>query len=74
LDTSFKAGDRVQLVAVPPYLKTAESIPMLRPADRVQIGEQGTILGRAPGASWRVRFEQGAYLLDEKYLQRTVTP
>ena len=59
----------MQLLAVPPYLKTAEPIPMLRPSDRVGLGEQGTILGRAPGNSWRVRFEQGAYLLDEQYIQ-----
>jgi Protein of unknown function (DUF3148) len=70
VETELKTGDRVRLAAVPPYLKTAEPIPMLRPADRVQLGEQGTILGRAPGEVWQVRFEQGAYLLDRKYLER----
>jgi hypothetical protein len=43
---------------------------MLRPADKVQLGEEGTILGRAPGDVWQVRFETGAYLLDRKYIER----
>jgi Protein of unknown function (DUF3148) len=43
---------------------------MLRPADKVQLGEEGTILGRAPGNVWQVRFETGAYLLDRKYIER----
>lgn len=69
MDSELKTGDRVRLVVVPPYLKTAEPIPMLRSADRVQLGEEGTILGRAPGEVWQVRFEQGAYLIERQYLQ-----
>ncbi|MCG9893236.1 MAG: DUF3148 domain-containing protein [Thermosynechococcaceae cyanobacterium MS004] len=64
----FQTGDRVSLIASPPYLKTAEPIPMLRPADKVAVGSQGVILGRAPGNVWRVRFENGAYLLELSYL------
>jgi hypothetical protein len=30
--------------------------------------EEGVILGREPGDAWRVRFERGAYLVDQKYL------
>jgi Protein of unknown function (DUF3148) len=73
LDAELKTGDRVRLAIVPPYFKTAEPIPMLRPADRVQVGEEGTILGRAPGDVWQVRFENGAYLLDRKYLEPVTT-
>jgi Protein of unknown function (DUF3148) len=70
LDAELKTGDRVRLAIAPPYFKTAEPVPMLRPADKVQIGEEGIILGRAPGDVWQVRFEHGAYLLDRKYLER----
>jgi Protein of unknown function (DUF3148) len=76
LDTSagieFKTGDRVRLATVPPYFKTAEPVPMLRPPNVVQLGEEGTILGRAPGEVWSVRFDRGAYLLDRQYLEAIV--
>jgi hypothetical protein len=68
LDTEFKTGDRVRLAAAPPYFKTAESMPMLRPPNVVQLEEEGVILGREPGDTWRVRFSRGAYLVDQKYL------
>jgi Protein of unknown function (DUF3148) len=69
LDTEFKTGDRVRLAALPPYFKTAEPMPMLRPPNVVQIEEEGVILGREPGDAWRVRFSRGAYLIDRKYLR-----
>lgn len=68
VNLEFQTGDHVSLIASPPYLKTAEPIPMLRPADKVTVGSQGVILGRAPGNVWRVRFENGAYLLEPSYL------
>lgn len=70
MDVELKTGDRVRLAIAPPYFKTAEPVPMLRPADKVQLGEEGVILGRAPGDVWQVRFENGAYLLDRKYIER----
>lgn len=68
MDTEFKTGDRVCLAAAPPYFKTAEPMPMLRPPNVVQLEEEGVILGREPGDTWRVRFSRGAYLVDQKYL------
>ncbi len=68
LDIELKTGDRVCLVALPAYFKTAEPVPMLRPPNVVQLNEEGVILGREPGDSWRVRFSRGAYLVDQKYL------
>jgi hypothetical protein len=68
LETEFKTGDRVRLTALPPYFKTAEPMPMLRPHNVVQLEEEGVILGREPGDAWRVRFSRGAYLVDRKYL------
>lgn len=68
MDTEFKTGDRVRLAAAPPYFKTAEPMPMLRPPNVVALEEEGVILGREPGDAWRVRFSRGAYLVDQKYL------
>lgn len=65
----FAVGDRVRLIAQPPYLKTAEPMPMLRSADVVALGEEGTILDRRPGGYWGVRFPSGAFLVDSQYLE-----
>jgi hypothetical protein len=69
-ENPFSVGEQVRVIALPAYVKTAEPIPMLRPPDVIQVGEVGTILGRQPGNTWRVRLERGAYLLDAQYLQR----
>ncbi|MBD2312453.1 DUF3148 domain-containing protein [Desertifilum sp. FACHB-1129] len=65
----LQIGDRVRLIVVPPYVKTAEPKPMLRPPNVVQLGEEGTILERRPGG-WGVRFTKGAFLLDEQCLEK----
>lgn len=66
----FTIGDKVRLVALPPYFKTAEPMPMLRPQNVVRLGEMGVILDRRPGNFWSVRFNRGAYLLDSQYLEQ----
>lgn len=68
----FAIGDKVRLVALPPYFKTAEPRPMLRPANLVQLGEEGIILDRGLGNLWSVRFQRGAYLIDSQYLERVM--
>ena len=65
----MKVGDRVKLVTLPPYVKTADPMPMLRPPNVLTVGEKGTILDRRPGGYWGVRFTQGAFLLETKYLE-----
>jgi Protein of unknown function (DUF3148) len=65
----FSVGDRVRVIALPEYIKTAEPIPMLRPASLIQVGAEGIILNRQPGDFWSVRLERGAYLLDSQYLE-----
>ncbi len=69
MSKEFSVGDRVRVVALPPYVKTAEPMPMLRPASVIQLGEEGVILGRQPGNTWSVRLERGAYLLESQYLE-----
>lgn len=66
-------GDRVELSQRPPYLKTADSMPMLRPPDLVLPGEQGTILDQRPGGYWVVQFERGTFLFDSEFLAKVLT-
>jgi len=68
-DQTFSVGDKVQLIESPPYIKTAEPMPMLRPPNVVKVGEEGTILDRRPGDYWAVRFKNGAFLLESRYLE-----
>ncbi len=68
-DLKIKIGDRIQVTQLPPYLKTADPMPMLRPASLLTIGEQGTIIKANAGGYWSIRFTQGAYLLESKYFQ-----
>lgn len=69
----FSVGDRVQLVALPPYLKTADPMPMLRSPDLLQVGDVGLVLDRRPGGYWGVRFDRGAFLIDSQYLAPDAT-
>ncbi|PSO51077.1 MAG: DUF3148 domain-containing protein [Cyanobacteria bacterium QH_8_48_120] len=65
----FSVGDIVRVVALPPYVKTAEPMPMLRSPNVIQIGEEGVILDRRPGGYWGVRFTKGAYLMESQYIE-----
>ncbi|WP_448601590.1 regulatory protein SipA [Thermoleptolyngbya sp.] len=71
-ETGFQVGDRVRAIALPAYLKTAEPMPMLRPPDLIQVGEEGIVLDRRPGGYWGVRFARGAFLLEGQYLEKVV--
>lgn len=65
----FSVGDRVRVIALPPYVKTAEPMPMLRPPSVIAVGEEGTILEQKLNQSWSIRFTKGAFLLDEQYFE-----
>lgn len=65
----FVVGDRVRLIALPPFVKTADPMPMLRPATVIAVGDEGIVIDRRPGNYWSVRFDNGAYLLDSQYLE-----
>jgi hypothetical protein len=69
MTNNFTIGDRVKLIALPPYLKTADPMPMLRPANILAIADEGVIIDRRPGGYWGIRFAQGAFLLESKYLE-----
>ena len=67
--SNFQTGDRVKIIALPSYLKTAEPMPMLRSPDLLTLGEVGTILDRRPGGYYGIRFTQGAFLLESQYIE-----
>jgi hypothetical protein len=64
----FKVGDRVKIISLPTYIKTAEPMPMLRPPHLLTVGEEGVIMERRPGGYWGIRFTQGAFLLESQYI------
>lgn len=65
----FTVGDRVRVVELPPYVKTAEPMPMLRPPNVVSLGEEGVVMDRRPGGFWDVRFGKGTFLMDSQYIE-----
>lgn len=72
-DPEFTPGDRVRVIALPSYVKTAEPMPMLRPPSVIRMGEEGVILDRRPGGYWGIRFAKGAFLLESQYLEAVQT-
>lgn len=69
MSKEFKVGARVKVVAIPPYVKTAEPMPMLRPPNVIRLGEEGTVIERRPGDYWGVRFSKGAFLMESQYIE-----
>jgi Protein of unknown function (DUF3148) len=69
MSQEFMIGQKVRVLRLPPYVKTAEPMPMLRPADVIAVGDEGIVLDRRPGGYWGIRFPQGAYLMDSQYLE-----
>ncbi len=69
MSKEFAIGDKVRVVMLPPYVKTAEPMPMLRPPDVLHLGEEGVVIDRRPGGYWSVRFTKGAFLLDSQYIE-----
>lgn len=68
-EKEFTVGQKVRLTVKPPYIKTAEPMPILRPPNVVSLGEEGIILDRRPGGYWGVRFKKGAFLIESKYIE-----
>ena len=68
MSQKFNIGTNVQIVALPTYLKTADPMPMLRSPSVLELGSIGVIIDRRPGNYWVVKFSQGAFLLEDRYL------
>jgi hypothetical protein len=62
-------GSLVRLRELPPYLKTADAMPMLRPPDLVDAGEQGQVVALKALGQLAVRFRRGTFLLESRQLE-----
>jgi Protein of unknown function (DUF3148) len=68
MSKDLNIGTNVRLIALPTYLKTAEPMPTLLSPSVLPVGTSGLIVDRKPGNYWVVKFERGAFLLEEQYL------
>ncbi len=73
MSKEFAIGSKVKVVTLPPYVKTAEPMPMLRPPDVIHVGEEGIVIDRRPGGYWGIRFTRGSFLLDSQYIESVET-
>ena len=65
----FEIGEKVSLQVPMPYLKTADSIPMLRPPDLVSLDEVGVVIGIRPKDLIEVKFRRGDFLIPTERLK-----
>ena len=59
----YSVGEKVSLQVPLPYLKTADTISMLRPPDLVSLDEVGVIIGIRPNDLLEVKFRRGNFLI-----------
>ena len=64
----FLIGEKVSLQFPLPYLKTADSLSMLRPPDLVSLDEVGVIIGIRPNDLLEVKFRRGNFLIPSERL------
>ncbi len=65
----FSIGEKVSLQVPMPYLKTADSISMLRPPDLVSLDEVGIIVGIRSKNLLEVKFRRGEFLIPDERLK-----
>ena len=65
----FSIGEKVSLQVPMPYLKTVDTISMLRPPDLVSIDEVGVIIGIRPKDLLEVKFRRGDFLIPAERLK-----
>ena len=65
----FSIGEKVSLQVPMPYLKTADSISMIRPPDLVSLDEVGVIIGIRPKDLLEVKFRRGDFLIPAERLK-----
>ena len=59
----FSIGEKVSLQVPMPYLKTVDTISMLRPPDLVSLDEVGVIIGIRPKDLLEIKFRRGNFLI-----------
>ena len=65
----FSIGEKVSLQVPLPYLKTADSISMLRPPDLVSLDEVGEVIGIRANDLLEVKFRRGNFLIPSERLK-----
>ncbi|KAF3652244.1 hypothetical protein BC332_01762 [Capsicum chinense] len=66
----LEIGSPIIVIESPKFLKTAASVPCLRPnIGLVKPGDVGRIVSRKPMDVWAVRLSIGTYLIDRKYFK-----
>ena len=65
----FSIGEKVSLQVPMPYLKTVDSISILRPPDLVSLDEVGVIIGLRPKDLLEVKFRRGSFLIPAERLK-----
>ena len=65
----FSVGDMVSLQVPMPYLKTADTISILRPPDLVSLDEVGRIIGIRSMDLLEVKFRRGNFLIPAERLK-----
>lgn len=69
-NVNIKSGDVVKVTKLPPYIKTADPMPMLRSSSLISLGEKGIIVNPRPAGYWVIRFTQGCFLLESTYFEK----
>tara|TARA_Y100001968_G_C19074070_1_gene579828 strand:- start:415 stop:642 length:228 start_codon:yes stop_codon:yes gene_type:complete len=65
----FSIGEKVSLQVPMPYLKTVDTVSMLRPPDLVSLDEVGVIIGIRPKDLLEVKFRRGNFLIPAERLK-----
>ena len=65
----FSIGEKVSFQVPMPYLKTVDSVPMIRPPDLVSLDEVGVITGIRPRDLLEVKFRRGNFLIPAERLK-----
>ena len=65
----FSIGEKVSLKVPMPYLKTVDTVSMLRPPDLVSLDEVGTIIGKRVNDLLEVKFRRGNFLIPSERLK-----
>tara|TARA_Y100001968_G_scaffold10719_1_gene8979 strand:+ start:105 stop:320 length:216 start_codon:yes stop_codon:yes gene_type:complete len=68
----FSIGEKVSLQVPMPYLKTVDTISMLRPPDLVSLDEVGVIIGIRPLDLLEVKFRRGNFLIPAERLNKII--
>ena len=66
----FNIQDKVKLKIPLPYLKTSDSMPMLRPPDLVAIDEVGEIISIKSPETVEIKFRRGSFLIDIEKIEK----